>query len=173
VAALATLARIEWRRGRLAPARSLAEESLRLLESLRSAIASPELRATFLATQRQAYETEIGLLMDLDRDESGQGHAREAFAVSERARARALLDLLAAARLGARPGGAPDFQRRRQALDERLRAAASASDLVADDVKIRFDPPGQHLEATVSPSNGNDPGDLAGTWGADVKRWQP
>jgi len=88
VAALATLARIEWRRGRLAPARSLAEESLRLLESLRSAIASPELRATFLATQRQAYETEIGLLMDLDRDESGQGHAREAFAVSERARAR-------------------------------------------------------------------------------------
>jgi hypothetical protein len=49
-------------------------------------------------------------------------------------------------------------------------AGASASDLVAYDVKIRFDPPGQHLEATVSPSNGNDPGDLAGTWGADVKR---
>ncbi len=126
VESLDALARIERRRGRAAAARADAEEAMRLVESLRTAIAGPALRASFLGARHSAYETEIDLLMDLDAADPGQGHARQAFEVSERARARALLDLLGEARAGAPAGGLPpdaaEFARRRQALDERLRA---------------------------------------------------
>jgi tetratricopeptide (TPR) repeat protein len=125
IEALDALSRIERRRGRLPPALNHAEEALRLVESLRTAIAGPVLRASFLGARHSVYETAIELLMELDRGAPGQGHARRALEVSERARARALLDLLGEARSTARPDDrqpAEDADRRRQALDERLRA---------------------------------------------------
>lgn len=70
-------------------ARAHAEAALSRVEELRAGFASPDLRASFLATRRHALALFIELLMD-------QGHDREAFAVSERGRARSLLDALQA-----------------------------------------------------------------------------
>jgi CHAT domain-containing protein/Flp pilus assembly protein TadD len=75
--------------GLAAEARAHAEEALKLVEDLRIGFASPDLRASFLATRRRVFSLLVEILMD-------QGHDREAFAVSERGRARSLLDALRA-----------------------------------------------------------------------------
>ncbi|HEV7505978.1 MAG TPA: CHAT domain-containing tetratricopeptide repeat protein [Thermoanaerobaculia bacterium] len=86
--------------GLAAEARSHAEASVAQVEELRIGFASPDLRASFLATRQRAFSLLIDLLMDQDTAEPGRGHDREAFSVSERARARSLLDALRGANAG-------------------------------------------------------------------------
>ncbi|MFL6201626.1 MAG: CHAT domain-containing protein [Thermoanaerobaculia bacterium] len=101
-----------------------ADEAVARIEELRTGFVSPDLRAAFLATRRRAYELAIDLLMDRHAREPKAGHDREAFAKSEQARARTLLDVLQA-RAGA-PGGAPAaLLERRQSLRRRLSAKAA------------------------------------------------
>jgi CHAT domain-containing protein/Tfp pilus assembly protein PilF len=125
VGALTALAVAERMLDRPAAARSRVEEALRLIETLRTTETDPDLRASFLASQRAAFELEIDLLMELDRREPGQGHAREALEASERARARALLDLLQEAHADIREGVEPGLRDRERALLVRLNAKAS------------------------------------------------
>jgi CHAT domain-containing protein/tetratricopeptide (TPR) repeat protein len=80
--------------GLAAEARVHAEAAVARVEELRIGFASPDLRASFLATRRQAFSLLIDLLMDRHAAEPDRGHDREAFAISERARARSLLDAL-------------------------------------------------------------------------------
>lgn len=70
------------------------EASLVLIESLRARVSSPNLRAAFLSSQHDAYELAIDLLMSRHFSATDKGYDRQAFAMSERARARSLLDLL-------------------------------------------------------------------------------
>lgn len=112
-----SLARLEARLGRVPEARAEVEKTLALIESLRVTVVNPDLRASFLSAYRQAFELEIDLLMR-------QGHAREALEVSERARARALLDLLQEAHASVQADGDPELRAREQALAERLNAKA-------------------------------------------------
>lgn len=111
------LARLEVRLGRVPEARAEVEKTLALIESLRVTVTNPDLRASFLSAYRQAFELEIDLLMR-------QGQAREALEVSERARARTLLDLLQEARASVQAGGDPELRAREKALAERLNAKA-------------------------------------------------
>ncbi len=124
LAALTALARAERRLGRLAEARSRVEEALSLIETLRATETSPDLRASFLASKHTAFELAIDLLMELDRREPDQGHAREAFEVSERARARSLLDLLQEAGTDVHQGVDPLLRDRERVLLVRLNAKA-------------------------------------------------
>jgi hypothetical protein len=48
---------------------------------------------------------------------------------------------------------------------------AAGSDGQVYKVEIRVDAADRHLDATVVHSNGTDPGDLSGTWGADAKNY--
>lgn len=68
--------------------------ALTLLESLRKGLASYAARTTFFATLAEAYAQQIDLLM---RHTPSNEHIKTAFAVSERARARALLEMVAEA----------------------------------------------------------------------------
>src|SRR6185295_9287610 len=70
------------------------EAALAIVESLRLKVAATELRSTYLAATRDYYELQIDLLMDREQSEPGAGHAAAALHVSERARARSLLELL-------------------------------------------------------------------------------
>ncbi len=124
LAALTALARAERALGRLAEARSRVEEALSLIETLRATETSPDLRASFLASVHAAFELAIDLLMELDRREPDRGHARAAFEVSERARARSLLDLLQEAGTDVRQGVDPLLRDRERALLVRLNAKA-------------------------------------------------
>jgi CHAT domain-containing protein len=124
---LTALARVEAASGHLPEARAHVEQALALIESLRTLVVNPDLRASFLGSNRQAYEVEIDLLMQLARRDPGGPAgtaAREALERSEYARARALLDLLREARADIRQGSDPALRDRERDLTERLNAKA-------------------------------------------------
>lgn len=81
--------------GSLVEARDSLERSVALIESLRSAPQERFLRRSFFDQRLHYYETYVDLLMELNRQRPGRGYDALAFEVSERARARTLLDDLA------------------------------------------------------------------------------
>jgi CHAT domain-containing protein/tetratricopeptide (TPR) repeat protein len=108
----------------LAPeARAHAEQAVARVEELRTGFVSPGLRAAFLGTQRRAYSLLIDLLMDRHAADPGGGHDRAALEVSERVRARSLLDALYSGDAVRPGGGVPaELLDRRRALRYRLSA---------------------------------------------------
>ncbi len=111
--------------GQPAAARRQVAKALAKVESLRIRVDAPDLRAVFLASQRRAYELDVDLLMDMDADEPGRGFAQQARQVSERARARSLLDVLSEAGADLSRGVDPELQKRRLELQRRLNAKAT------------------------------------------------
>ena len=93
-AALAELARVQRDRGNLAGTRQRAEEALAVLESLRLAVSSPQLRASLFASARDVQELEIEVLMRLHAEQPREGFDAAALLASERGRARSLLEML-------------------------------------------------------------------------------
>ncbi|HYN21048.1 MAG TPA: tetratricopeptide repeat protein, partial [Thermoanaerobaculia bacterium] len=116
--ALSALARTEIQGEDLPRARALLEEGVRILESLRTEVAQPEIRATFLASRRDMYELYTETLMALDSTHPGGGYAAEALRASERTRARSLLDILTEAGASLRDEADPALVER----ERRLRA---------------------------------------------------
>src|SRR5262249_2661668 len=99
------LAIVARREGSLSEALDLIKRAVEIIESLRTEGAGltrkggpdSRLRIDYFAVQQEVYEVYIDLLMRLDEREPGAGHAAEALYISECARARNLLDLLARA----------------------------------------------------------------------------
>jgi CHAT domain-containing protein/tetratricopeptide (TPR) repeat protein len=122
---LFTLASAERSLGLVAEALSHAEAAVSRVEELRTGFLSTDLRASFLATRRRAFSLLIDLRMDQHSADSGKGHDREAFAISERARARSLLDALRAGSAG-HTGNlkTPELLARRSSLLRQLSAKA-------------------------------------------------
>ncbi len=106
--------------GDLEGARREIEASLSLVESLRSQVAGPERRATYLAGSRQDYAFLIDLSLRLERRHPGEGHGVAAFEASERARTRSLVELLAEARVEARRELDPELREQWQEATGRL-----------------------------------------------------
>lgn len=104
-------------RGRLQEALRRIQESLRIVESLRSQVISNKLRTSFFASKRAYYELLVNLLAQLEEGRAGSYKA-DALAASERARARGLLDLLAEGHVRAEIP--PDLQKKDVELRSRL-----------------------------------------------------
>ncbi len=121
---LASLAQVERALGRLEPALAHAEEAIGLVESVRASVADPGLRASFLASRRLAFDLALGLRMDLEKSAPDRGHAEAALALSERARARSLLDLLQEARTEIRQSIPPELRDRELSLAYQLGSKA-------------------------------------------------
>jgi hypothetical protein len=75
-----------------------------MIESLRSNIAGQELRASYFANRQQFFETYIDVLMKMHKKNPAAAFDAVALVVSERARARSLLELLKEARADIRQG---------------------------------------------------------------------
>lgn len=88
------LARVERDSGNLLKSAELARQAIRTVESLRGRVRSQDLRATFLAFKQPYYEFYIDTLMELHRAQPAAGYAAQALELSERAKARSLLDIL-------------------------------------------------------------------------------
>ncbi|MET0646296.1 MAG: CHAT domain-containing tetratricopeptide repeat protein [Pyrinomonadaceae bacterium] len=116
------LARLERDRGNLSAARELMSSALPLVESIRAKVASQELRASFFATVRDHYDLYIDILMHSHQSEPSAGYAAQALQVSERARARGLLELLAEAGTDIRQGVDPRLAEQERGLRNRLNA---------------------------------------------------
>jgi CHAT domain-containing protein/Tfp pilus assembly protein PilF len=117
---LYNIARLERDGGNLAEARSRLEDALRIFESLRIDVASHELRASYFASVRQRYDFYVDLLMRLHALQPSGGFDAEALQVSERARARSLLESLVEARAEIRQGVAPELLERERSLQQAL-----------------------------------------------------
>lgn len=102
--ALAGLGHVARARGDLDAARRHFLDAVARIESVRAAVPQSELRASFLAATQPTYEAAIETLAALHGRDGSAGHAAEALAISERRRARALLELIAQAQADLRAG---------------------------------------------------------------------
>ncbi|HLG14935.1 MAG TPA: CHAT domain-containing protein [Blastocatellia bacterium] len=118
------LARAERDRGDLIEARTRIEASLGIIETLRTKVASEELRASYFASVQERYEFYIDLLMRMQKQRPTGGFDVAALHASERARARSLLELLTEARADIRQGVDPTVLERERRLRELLNAKA-------------------------------------------------
>ncbi len=100
------------------------KRSMEIIEALRGNVASPEFRISYFSGVRQHYELCIDVLTRLDQLHSGEGYATEAFLVSEKSRARLLLDLVLESRAGIREGAAKDLLDREHEVGGQIRTQA-------------------------------------------------
>jgi len=108
--------------GSLEDALQHAEAAVTLVESLRSQLIAPELRAFFLASRQDYYAFLIDLLMDMHETSPGgtDDYLRQALSVSERRRARALVDLIGEASINLSSADSSDFSDRQLQLYQQM-----------------------------------------------------
>lgn len=118
--ALAGLGRTARGQGDLIGARRQLLEALALIESVRAGVSQQELRSSFLGRTQNAYEWTIDTLVALDRQDPSPGYGAEALAVSERRRARTLLETLAEARADLRSGADTALLEQEDSIQQQL-----------------------------------------------------
>jgi len=121
---LSKIAEVHAGLGDLTNARAEAESCIRIVESLRAKVATPELRASYFSTTHDYYETYVDILMRLQKAHPLEGHEAEALAASERAKARVLLESLREARAEIHRGVDPVLLDRDLSLRRQIDAKA-------------------------------------------------
>jgi CHAT domain-containing protein/tetratricopeptide (TPR) repeat protein len=86
------LAHLEGGRGNLDQASRNIKSAIDIGETVRTNVSSEDLRTSYFATVRDSYDLYIDVLMLQHKRDAFRGFDREAFAVSEKARARSLLE---------------------------------------------------------------------------------
>jgi CHAT domain-containing protein/Tfp pilus assembly protein PilF len=119
------LARLGAAAGSLEGAQRHAEAAMAHLETLRG-VASPRARAAALASRQSVFSILIDVLMRAHERSPASGQDALAFEVSERARARSLLDLLGSGHVDVRQGVRPELLAEERSLRGRLNAAAAS-----------------------------------------------
>jgi CHAT domain-containing protein len=115
--ALQGLARAQRELGQLGEARASIVNAVSQLEQVRAGVVSQEMRASYLASQQDAYQ----LLIDI---ETRAGNHVAALEASERARARSLLEMLTEAQVDIRRGVDPALLVREKRLARLIDAKA-------------------------------------------------
>lgn len=96
------------------------EEALATAESLRSSVASQNLRASYFASIQQQFDFHIDLLMLQRRQHPRQGYEAEALKISESIRSRSLLEMLLESKVDIRQGANPALVKEEQELRARI-----------------------------------------------------
>jgi len=118
------IARVNRGLGDNARARAEIEETLAIVDSLRTKLAGDEMRSHYFASAQQYYEFYIDLLMSLNKQQPSAGHDRAALRASERMRSRGLLELLAESGADIHRGIDPTLLERERSLRRSLNAKA-------------------------------------------------
>lgn len=121
---LSSAARLERDLGNLAEARSQIEQALDIVESLRTKVVSHSLRSSYFASVRQLYEIHLDVLMRMHRERPSEKLDEVAFRVSERARARSLLEMLSESQADISRGVEPALLKRKHELESALDGVA-------------------------------------------------
>ena len=122
--ALEGLARADVGGGKLDDARKHLEESLALIETVRTRASNQLMRSAYRASVENAYELYIDVLMQQHAKDPAQRLDAEALQASERGRARNLLAQLGEARVNIRQGVDPALLQKEQELTQLLNAKA-------------------------------------------------
>lgn len=104
-------------------AREAYAEAIAAIELSRSRIAGNSTRASYFTTVREPYELYVEVLMGMHKDRPAAGFDQMAFHMSERGRARSLLEALTEARADIRQGVDPTLLKRKRELHQQLNAA--------------------------------------------------
>jgi CHAT domain-containing protein len=123
---LHSIARANYSLGNLLEARKQIEQSLDIGESLRADVARQDLRASFFSSVQSGFDLYVDLLMSLHQRRPAGGYDAVALQVSERARARNLLEQLVESNADIRQGVDPQLLERERALQRQLNAKAAA-----------------------------------------------
>jgi len=134
-ATLYNLASIERSRLNFNAARAPIEAALNLVEALRGKVTSQELRSSYFASVRQHYELYIDVLMKLHQQEPAAGLNEAAFDVSEKARARSLVESLNEARADIKQGVEGTLLDRERSLEQQLDAKAQRRQVLLGEKK--------------------------------------
>jgi len=119
---LGNLALVKRDQGNFTEALTQIEQAVEIIESLRTKIASPELRTSYFASQQVYYEFYIDLLMQLHQQNPNQGYDTKALHASERSRARSLLELLTEANADIRQSVERQLLEQERTLQQKLDA---------------------------------------------------
>ena len=114
------IAIIERKKGNLNRALTHIETAIYLIEQTRSRKISSEERLEFFTSKQDYYEFYIDLLMELHQQNPAKGYDGEALNISERSRARSLLELLAEANTNIRKGVDPELVIQERSLQQQL-----------------------------------------------------
>ncbi|MBW4685272.1 MAG: CHAT domain-containing protein [Komarekiella atlantica HA4396-MV6] len=101
------IAVIERDRGNLNQARTQIETAIKIIENTRSNVNRDDLRTSYFATVQDYYKFYIDLLMQLHKKDPSKGYDALALHISERSRARSLIELLTEAHADIRKGVDP------------------------------------------------------------------
>jgi CHAT domain-containing protein len=124
-AALGHMAKLAYSRGQLKEAQTRIEQAIKVIESVRAGVAGRELRTSYFTKVWEYYSFYIGALMQLHKQQPGEGYAAAALQASEHARARSLLELLAESHADIHQGVAPALLERERSLRQKLTARAA------------------------------------------------
>ncbi|GAB1542023.1 CHAT domain-containing protein [Scytonema sp. NUACC21] len=117
---LYNIALVQRNQGNLNAALTQIKTVIDIVEDLRTKIDSQELRVSYFATVQDYYQFYIDLLMQLHKQQPSQGYDTLALQISERARARSLLELLTEAKADIRQAVEPKLLSQERNLRQQL-----------------------------------------------------
>jgi CHAT domain-containing protein len=98
------------------------QAAIAIVEDIRGQLIDPDSRTSYFATVQNYYKLQIDLLMQLHTSNPNQGYAAQAFNVTERSKARTLLELLAESQADLRTGVDPQLLQIEQDIQTQLGA---------------------------------------------------
>ncbi|HEU4767476.1 MAG TPA: CHAT domain-containing protein, partial [Pyrinomonadaceae bacterium] len=134
------LASLSQQQGRLNEARAYSSRAVELIEFQRARLVGQNWRSSYFASVRRHFELYVDILMQLDREQPGQGFAVKAFEASEQSRARSLLETLAESQSEIRLGVDQALLNRERQLRQQLSAKAVYQLEVLNTVDQNTDP---------------------------------
>jgi len=144
---LCNIARLERNQGSLVESQQQLEAAVKIIESIREDVSSQDLRMSYVATIHQIYELYIDVLMMQHRQAPDHGFEAQAFAISERARSRALLESLRESEANIRQGVDASLLEKERSLsetinikaDRHMKLLAAKNSAAANNVKAEID----------------------------------
>jgi CHAT domain-containing protein len=116
------IAQLKRKQGQQVSALDYIDSCVSIVESLRVRVLSQNLRASFFAAARKYYDLYQIILFELHQTEPMAGYDQRAFQVSERARARGLMELLAESSLDLTRGVEPSLLLEERTVRQELNA---------------------------------------------------
>ncbi len=130
---LSNIAYLERGRGNLEESLKYMQTAIEIIENLRKVYTNKDLQSTYFASVQDYYQFSIDLLMQLHKKYPSKGYDALALHISERSRARGLIELLAEANANIRKGIDPKLLASEQlllgkidAIPKRIQELASA-----------------------------------------------
>ncbi|MBX9259506.1 CHAT domain-containing protein, partial [Desmonostoc muscorum CCALA 125] len=141
---LSNMALLERDRGNLKQAQTHIQAAIEIIEDLRTKIANKELRASYFASVQDYYKFYTDLLMELHKKDPSKGYDALALQVSDRSRARGLIELLTEAKIDIKKGIDPTLL----AEERRLQLQINAKEKLLSELSSKKETPEQLLTNT-------------------------